>query len=38
MQTKKSDLLVDDHDLVRFGTGLMLETLVEVQCDITPSR
>jgi DNA-binding NarL/FixJ family response regulator len=38
MQTKKRVLLVDDHDLVRFGTGLLLESLADVQCDITPCR
>jgi DNA-binding NarL/FixJ family response regulator len=38
MQTKKRVLLVDDHDLVRFGTGLLLESLADVQCNITPCR
>jgi DNA-binding NarL/FixJ family response regulator len=38
MQTKKRVLLVDDHDLVRFGTGLLLESLADVQCSITPCR
>src|SRR5579863_1554483 len=36
MQTNKKILLVDDHDLVRFGTSLLLESLDEVRCQITP--
>ncbi len=36
MQTNKKVLLVDDHDLVRFGTSLLLESLDEVRCQITP--
>jgi DNA-binding NarL/FixJ family response regulator len=38
METNKKVLLVDDHDLVRFGTSLLLESLDEVQCAITPCR
>ena len=38
MDTNKKILLVDDHDLVRFGTTLLLESLVEVRCAITPCR
>jgi DNA-binding NarL/FixJ family response regulator len=38
MNTNKKVLLVDDHDLVRFGTTLLLESLGEVRCTITPCR
>lgn len=38
MDTNKKILLVDDHDLVRFGTSLLLESLEEVRCAITPCR
>src|SRR6516165_7883744 len=38
MDTNKKVLLVDDHDLVRFGTSLLLESLDEVRCAITPCR
>ncbi|HKT73544.1 MAG TPA: response regulator transcription factor [Steroidobacteraceae bacterium] len=38
MDTNKKVLLVDDHDLVRFGTGMLLESLEEVRCEITPCR
>ena len=38
MNTNKKILLVDDHDLVRFGTALLLESLGEVRCTITPCR
>jgi len=38
MDTNKKILLVDDHDLVRFGTTLLLESLEEVRCAITPCR
>jgi len=38
MDTNKKILLVDDHDLVRFGTSLLLESLEDVQCAITPCR
>src|SRR4029077_1022470 len=38
MDTSKKVLLVDDHDLVRFGTSLLLESLDEVHCAITPCR
>jgi NarL family two-component system response regulator LiaR len=38
MDTNKKILLVDDHDLVRFGTSMLLESLGEVRCAITPCR
>jgi DNA-binding NarL/FixJ family response regulator len=38
VDTNKKVLLVDDHDLVRFGTSLLLESLGDVHCDITPCR
>ena len=38
METNKKILLVDDHDLVRFGTSLLLESLDDVHCAITPCR
>jgi DNA-binding NarL/FixJ family response regulator len=38
MDTNKKILLVDDHDLVRFGTTMLLESLDEVRCAITPCR
>jgi DNA-binding NarL/FixJ family response regulator len=38
MDTNKKVLLVDDHDLVRFGTTLLLESLDAVHCTITPCR
>lgn len=38
MDVRKKVLLVDDHDLVRFGTSLLLESLGSVQCQITPCR
>src|ERR1700733_484468 len=38
MDTNRKVLLVDDHDLVRFGTSLLLESLADVQCQITPCR
>jgi DNA-binding NarL/FixJ family response regulator len=38
MATNKKVLLVDDHDLVRFGTSMLLESLDAVQCTITPCR
>jgi DNA-binding NarL/FixJ family response regulator len=38
MDTNKKILLVDDHDLVRFGTAMLLESLDEVRCTITPCR
>jgi DNA-binding NarL/FixJ family response regulator len=38
METNKKILLVDDHDLVRFGTSMLLESLDAVQCSITPCR
>ena len=38
MDNKKKVLLVDDHDLVRFGTTLLLESLQDVQCTTIPCR
>src|ERR1700760_3531835 len=38
MDSNKKVLLVDDHDLVRFGTSMLLESLDEVRCAITPCR
>jgi len=38
MDANKKILLVDDHDLVRFGTSLLLESLQDVRCEITPCR
>jgi DNA-binding NarL/FixJ family response regulator len=38
MDTNRKILLVDDHDLVRFGTSMLLESLDEVRCVITPCR
>jgi DNA-binding NarL/FixJ family response regulator len=38
MNTNKRILLVDDHDLVRFGTAMLLESLDAVHCTITPCR
>ena len=38
MDTNKKVLVVDDHDLVRFGTTMLLESLPEVRCEITPCR
>ena len=38
MDTNRKVLLVDDHDLVRFGTSMLLESLGEVRCEITPCR
>jgi len=38
MDASKKVLLVDDHDLVRFGTSMLLESLGEVSCVITPCR
>ena len=36
--TTKKILLVDDHDLVRYGTHMLLESLGDVRCEITPCR
>lgn len=36
MDDNKKILLVDDHDLVRVGTGMLLASLEEVCCTITP--
>jgi DNA-binding NarL/FixJ family response regulator len=38
MDTVRKVLLVEDHDLIRLGTGLLLESLGDVRCDITPCR
>src|ERR1700738_40992 len=38
MDSEKKILLVDDHDLVRFGTSLLLESLEGGRCTITPCR
>ncbi len=38
MDSNKKVLLVDDHDLVRYGTSMLLESLDAVQCTITPCR
>lgn len=38
MEINKKVLLVDDHDLVRFGTSVLLESLEDVHCTITPCR
>ena len=38
MDSNKKVLLVDDHDLVRFGTSMLIESLDAVQCTITPCR
>ena len=38
MDSTKKILLVDDHDLVRFGTSMLLESLEGARCVITPCR
>jgi DNA-binding NarL/FixJ family response regulator len=38
METNKKILLVDDHDLVRFGTSMLLESLDEISCAVIPCR
>jgi NarL family two-component system response regulator LiaR len=38
MNANRKILLVDDHDLVRFGTTVLLESLEQVSCTITPCR
>ena len=35
---EKRILLVEDHELIRLGTGLLLESLGEVQCQIRPCK
>jgi DNA-binding NarL/FixJ family response regulator len=35
---EKRVLLVEDHELIRLGTGLLLESLGEVRCEIKPCR
>jgi len=38
METNKKVLLVEDHDLVRLGTSMLLESMGDVRCAITPCR
>jgi NarL family two-component system response regulator LiaR len=38
MDNTKKILLVDDHDLVRYGTSMLLESLGDVSCEVTPCR
>jgi DNA-binding NarL/FixJ family response regulator len=38
MGNNKAVLLVEDHDLVRYGTSLLLQSLGEIQCDISACR
>ena len=38
MESKKKVLLVEDHDLIRLGTSVLLESLDEVSCEIHPCR
>lgn len=38
MENTKKILLVDDHDLIRYGTILLLESIPDVKCEITPCR
>jgi CheY-like chemotaxis protein len=39
MDIHKKILLVDDHDLVRYGTSMLLESLGgDVRCEVTPCR
>jgi len=38
MSAPKKVLLIEDHDLVRLGTGMLIESLANVQCEITPCR
>lgn len=38
MDAQKKVLLVEDHDLIRMGTSLLLESLGETRCEITPCR
>ncbi|SPE25113.1 Two component transcriptional regulator, LuxR family [Burkholderiales bacterium] len=38
MDTNRKVLLVEDHDLIRLGTGMLLESLGEVRCEIKPCR
>jgi DNA-binding NarL/FixJ family response regulator len=38
MGVQKKVLLVEDHDLIRLGTGLLLESLGDVRCEIHPCR
>jgi len=35
---EKRVLLVEDHELIRLGTGLLLESLGQVRCEIRPCR
>jgi NarL family two-component system response regulator LiaR len=38
MDSNKKILLVEDHDLIRFGTSMLLESLDGIRCTITPCR
>jgi NarL family two-component system response regulator LiaR len=38
MGNNKTVLLVEDHDLVRYGTSLLLQSLGDVSCDISACR
>src|ERR1700749_2498423 len=38
LDSNKQVLLVDDHDLVRFGTSMLLESIDALNCIITPCR
>jgi DNA-binding NarL/FixJ family response regulator len=38
MDANKKILLVEDHDLIRFGTSMLLESLDGIRCTITPCR
>lgn len=38
MAGNKKILLVEDHDLIRFGTSMLLESLDGIRCTITPCR
>lgn len=38
MDTNKKVLVVDDHDLIRYGTSMLLESLTEIRCEITQCR
>jgi len=38
METSKRVLLVEDHDLIRLGTSVLLESLDQVRCEIQACR